>query len=210
MVDVRVALVLVVPVSVSALLLAGCGGDSDDSGSASPTASTTASESKPATASPTVSPTQAAQTAGGVGDTLTTASGVAVTLDGIELPAAGYDALGEERPEGADPIQGYRAVLNASVVNGSAQAVTLTESDVQLKFFTSADANGQGGGESIACEQVFQVTTPNDQRSPGEVTAGSEVAWSSTFVCPGQRPGTAVEATYTIAGEQLTFTGELP
>lgn len=206
----KAALALVVPVSVSTLLLAGCGGDSDDSGSASPTASATASESKPATASPTTSPTQSGQATGAVGDTLSTASGVAITLDAIELPAADYDALGEERPDGTDPIQGYRAVLDAAVVNGSAESVTLTENDVQLKFFNDDDGDGQGEGEPIACAQVFLVATPPTLRAPGEVAGGAATSWVATFACPGQRPGTPVEAVYTIGGEQLTFTGELP
>lgn len=206
----KAALALAVPVSVSALLLAGCGGDSGDSGSSSPAASTTASESKPATASASASPSEGGPTAGGVGDTLTTESGVAVTLDALELPAAGYEVLGEERPDGTDPIQGYRAVLNATVVNNSPGPVTLTETDVALDFFTTADVNGQGGGEQIACEQVFLVATPPALRAPGEVAAGGDAAWTPTFVCPGQRLGTPVEAVYTVDGEQLTFTGELP
>lgn len=206
----KAATALVVSVSISALLLAGCGGDTDDSGSASPTASATSAESKPATASPTASPTQAGQTTGEVGATLTTASGVAVTLKSIGLPGGDYDPLGEERAEGNDPIQGYRAVLNAQVRNGATDAVTLTPADVTLDFFTSADANGQGGGEKIACEQVFAATAVVADRAPGNVAPGAEAAWTSTFVCPGQRRGTEVVAVYTVGGEQLTFSGELP
>lgn len=210
MVDLRAAHALVVPVSVCALLIAGCSGDSDDSGSASPTAGTTAAESKPATASPTAIPTQAGQTTGAIGDTLTTASGVSVTLEAIESPPVGYDAMGEERPDGADPIQGYRAILNAAVVNGSTESVTLTENDVQLKFYIDDDADGQATGESFDCAQVFLAAAPPASRAPGEVAAGVEAGWTATFVCPGQRLGTPVEAVYSVGGEQLTFTGELP
>lgn len=203
---------MVVPACVSALLLVACGGDSKDSGAASPsgTSSATKSASPSAAASTIASPTPDRPTTGQFGSTLTTEKGIAVNLGAIERTGDDYDAFAEERPDGSDPIEGYRAVLNAAVVNGSAQPVTLTENDVQFKFYIDDDADGQATGEAFDCAQVFLAAAPPASRAPGEIAAGAEAGWTATFVCPGQRLGTPVEAVYTIGGEQLTFTGELP
>lgn len=174
--------IAIVPMAL--LLLAACGGDSSG-------------ESEGAATSP-----------GQVGATLTSPSGVAITLNSVTRATdpAVLDVLPEGRPEGFLGPQDV-VELVATVVNGSDSAVSLEQDDVtmvnvgpeeQAAAFESIDeANG-------SCPQIFSPATP----PPGEVAPGAETTWTSRFICFNISDFNEYLARFSVSS--VTFTGDLP
>ena len=166
------------------LLLAACGGDSSG-------------ESEGAATSP-----------GQVGATLTTPSGVAITLNSVTRATdpAVLDVLPEGRPEGLVRPQDV-VELVATVVNGSDSAVSLEQDDVtmvnvgpeeQAAAFESIDE------ANASCPRIFSPATP----PPGEVAPGAEATWTSRFICFNFPDFNEYLARFSVSS--VTFTGDLP
>lgn len=203
---------VIVPLSLIGVL-AACGGGTESTPSTSSPTDVLPSATTEVLPSATAEGLAPVGLVGEVGDTLTSADGVAITVTSVAVNGApGAESWTPEDeiapadlPQGAVwPVDGYRVSLTADVANNSADALSIPADFVALEV-TPADAEGF----KIQCTAVTVSQAPDMQ--PG-IAAGASMEWISRFVCPGQRAEEPFEAIYSLPSSEtrLVFTGQLP